>query len=77
MIERTDNRGRVGAAAELGERPQLFDPRRADHLERHADRVGGAAVLLVLVHALSTGGETQVAGDVEAHVLAGLRGRRL
>ena len=44
----------------------------ADDLEGHADGVGGAAVLLILVHALAAGGEAQVAGDVEADVLAGL-----
>ena len=72
VVQRADDRGRVGAAAELHQRPQLFDALRGDYLERHADGVGGTAVLLVLVHALPAGCEAQVAADVEADVLAGL-----
>ena len=42
-----------------------------------AGGVGGTAVLLVLVHAIAIGGETEVPGDVEAYVLAGLGGEAL
>ncbi len=74
VVEGADDGGGVGAAAELDERPELLDPRRTDDFEGHADGVGRAAILLVLVHALFAGCEAQIAGDVKAHVLAGLRG---
>ena len=59
-------------AVGLTQRPQLGDLLGPDHLEGDADGVGGSAVLAVLVHALSVGGQAQVAGPVEAHRLAGL-----
>jgi len=48
-----------------------------DHLERDADGIGRTAVLLVLVHAVTVGRQPEVAGDVKAHVLAGLGGQAL
>ena len=66
MIERADQ------PLGIAERPQLLDLGRRDDLERHADGVRGAAVLVVLVHAVAVGGEAEVAGLVEADGLAGL-----
>jgi len=77
VMERADDGGRIGVAAELEQRPQLLDAPGADHLERHADGVGRAAVLLVLVHALAAGRESQVTGHVEADVLSRLRRQSL
>jgi hypothetical protein len=77
VIQRADDVRRVAAVAELGEGPEVADFLRRNDLEGHADGVGGTAVLLVLVHAIAIGGETEVAGDVEAHVLAGLGGEAL
>jgi hypothetical protein len=74
VVEGADDGGGVEAAAELDERPELLDPGRTDDFEGHADGVGRAAIFLVLVHALFAGCEAQIAGDVKAHVLAGLRG---
>ena len=68
---------RADQAVRLAQRPQLGDPLRPDQLERHADRIGGAAVFAVLVHPLLVGREAQVAGLVEAHGLAGLGLKRL
>jgi len=59
-------------AAERQERPQFLHALRPDDLERHADRVGRAAVLLVLVEAIARGREAQVPGHVETDVLPGL-----
>ena len=72
VIQRAHDGGRVGAAAEFHQRPQFLHARGTDDFEGHADGVGGAAILLVLVHALFAGGEAQIAGNVKAHVLAGL-----
>ena len=72
VIERADDGRGVRAATEFGQRPQLLDTLGRDDLERHADGVGRAAVLLILVHALAAGRQAQVAGHVKAHVLAGL-----
>src|SRR5256885_13098340 len=63
VVERADDDGGLGAAAELDERPELLDPRGTDDFERHADGVGRAAIFLVLVHALFTGCEAQISGD--------------
>jgi hypothetical protein len=77
VVQGADDVRRVAAVAEVDERPQLLDLARRDHLEGHADRIGRAAVLLVLVHPCPAGGEAQVAGHVEADVLTGLRGQAL
>src|SRR5205807_8690575 len=52
VVERADDGGGLGAAAELDERTELLDPRGADDLEGHADGIGRAAIFLVPVHAL-------------------------
>jgi len=56
VIQRTDDVGRACAIAEIHQRPQLSDFFGSDDLIRHADGVGRAAVLLVLVHARRAGG---------------------
>ncbi len=71
VIQRADDLRRLGAVAELDQRPQIAHFLGSDDLEGHADGIRGAAVLLVFVHALAAGREAQIAGDVEAHVLAG------
>ena len=71
VIERADEVRRVAAVAELDQRPELLHFLGRDDLEGHADGVGGAAVLLILVHAVAAGREAQIPGDVEAHVLSG------
>ena len=65
MVERADQ------PLVVAQRPKLGDFGRRDDLERHADRVGGTAILAILVHPLPIGGKPEVAGHVEAHVLAG------
>ena len=77
MIERADDVLRVAAVAELDQRPELLHFLRRDDLEWDADGVGGTAVLLVLVHAVTAGREAQIPGDVEAHVLSGFRRQAL
>ena len=77
MVERADDLRRVDAVAQVHERPQRLHVGGADDLERHADRVGGAAVLVVLVHAVAARREAQVAGDVEADLLARFPGQAL
>ena len=77
VVQRADDVRRVAAIAQLHERPQALHFLGGDDAERHADGVGGAAVLQVFVHAVAVGGETQVAGDVEADVLAGFGGQVL
>jgi hypothetical protein len=72
MVERGNDFGRVVAAAELEERPELLHLGRTDDLEGHADRVRRATVLLILVEAVARGREPQVPGRVEADVLPGL-----
>ena len=62
---------RAHQALGLAERPQLGDFFGPDHLEGHADRIGGTTVLAVLVHALGLGGKAQIAGLVETHRLPG------
>ena len=49
-------------AVGIAERPQLLHLRGRDDAERHADGVRGAAIFVVLVHAVAVGGEAQVAG---------------
>ena len=71
MIERAHQ------AVGVAERPELLHLGRRDDLERHADGVRGAAILVILVHPVAICGEPQVTGDVEAHVLAGLGLERL
>jgi hypothetical protein len=61
MVERTDDLRRVDAVAQVDERPQLLDLGRSDDAKRHADRVGGAAILVVLVHPVALGRKAQVA----------------
>jgi hypothetical protein len=77
MIERPNNVRRIAAVAELGQRPELLDLLRRDDLKGHADGVRRPAILLILVHALTAGGEAHIAGDVETHVLSGLGGQAL
>ena len=77
MVERADDLRRVDAVAQVHERPQRLHFGGADDLERHADGVGRAAVLVVLVHAVAARREAQVAGDVKAHFLPGLRRQAL
>ncbi len=77
VIQGAHNRGSVGAAADLGQRPQFFDLCGGDDFERYTDCVGRSAVLLVLIHALFAGCEAQVASDVKAHILAGFLGQAL
>ena len=72
MVERADDLRRVDAVAQVHERPQLGHFLRTDDPERHADRVRGAAVLVILVHPVARRREAQVAGDVEADFLPGL-----
>ena len=55
----------------LAQRPELLDLGGADHLEGHADGVRGAAIVVVLVHAVAVGRQAQIARLVEAHRLAG------
>jgi hypothetical protein len=77
VIERAHEVRRIAVVAELDQRPELYHLLGADDLKRHADRVGGAAVFLILVHAIAAGREPQVSGDVETHVLPGLLGQAL
>ena len=65
--------GVSAAIAELDQRPELLDLRGRDDLERYADGIGSPAILLILIHALATGSESQIAGHMKAHILAGLR----
>ena len=76
VVESADDLRRV-AATEVDERPELLDFLRRNDLERHADGVGRAAVLQVLVHAVLAGGQAQVAGHVKADVLTGFRRQAL
>ena len=71
MVERADQP--FGVA----ERPEPGDLRRGDDLERNPDRVGGTAVLAVLVHALLVGREPEVPRHVKTDVLAGFLGQIL
>ena len=72
MVEGADDGRRAVLTAQLHQGPEFLDLFWADDLERDADGVGGAAVFQVLVHALAVGREAQVAGHMEAHILARL-----
>ena len=72
VIERADDRRSVGPASELEQRPQLLHTLRCDYLEGNTDRIRGAAVLVVLVHARAAGCQAQISRDMKAHVLTGL-----
>ena len=61
----------------ISERPKRADFVGSDHLERHPDSVRRAAIFPILVHTVAVGCEPEVAGDVKAHVLAGLGFERL
>jgi hypothetical protein len=69
MVESADDFRRVDGVSQIDQRPQLLDLCRADHVERHADGVRGAAVFQVFVETIATRGETQVAGDVKTDLL--------
>ena len=45
VVERANQLRRIGIAAHIHQRPQFLHLRGRDDLERHADRIGGAAVL--------------------------------
>src|SRR6202012_2476201 len=60
MIERPDDRRRLTVTAQIHQWPQLLDPGGGDDLKGYPDRIGRPAVLVVLVHALAAGGETQI-----------------
>ena len=77
VIQGADDLRHGPVVAELDQRPQRLDLVGADDLERHADRVRGAAVLAVFVHAVAAGREPQVARHVEADVLARFRRQTL
>ncbi len=66
MVERAEQ------TLDFTKRPELLHLARRDHLERHADRVRRAAILVVLVHAVPRAGEPEIAGHVEANRLASL-----
>jgi len=72
VVQRADD-GRCLVVAEIDEGPEFLHPLRRDHLEGHADGVGGAAVLLIFIHAFAAGRQAQVAGHMEADILAGFR----
>ena len=56
----------------IAQRPKRLDPLRRDYLEGHPDRVRGAAILVILVHTLAVGRETQISGHVETDRLPDL-----
>ena len=66
MVEGADE------VVDLAQRPQLLDFGRSDDLKGHPYGVGRAAVFAVFVHAVAPGRKPQVAGHVEADILAGL-----
>jgi hypothetical protein len=68
---------RAHQAVGVAQRPELLDLLGRDDLERHADGVRGAAVLVVLVHPVPVGGEPQIAVHMERDILAGLLLQRL
>ncbi len=77
VVEGADDLRGLLAVAEVDQGPQTPDFLRINDAEGHTDRIGSAAVLEVLVHALATGRQAQVSRDMKTDVLVRLGGEAL
>ena len=63
---------RPDQAVHVADRPELLDLVDADQVAFDTDRLGGALIVSILIHAFAVAGEAKVAVDVQPHRLTGL-----